>query len=107
MPIPACLLPGRRTPSKSLAGLLIHAVAPRLGPQQSWVCFQRPAQRWAHVAAHHEAAVEHIRNIGIIAHVDAVSGPVPRLRSYICSGSSVWLTLFPGQNHHNRAYALL
>lgn len=75
MPLPACLLPGRRASTKSLAGLLAHVVVPRVGPRQSWACSQRPAQRWAHVAAHSEAAVEHIRNIGIIAHVDAVSGP--------------------------------
>lgn len=88
MPMSACLLRSRRTPSKNLASLLIHAVVPRLGSRQSWACFQRHTQRWAHGAAHHEAAVEHIRNIGIIAHVDAVSGPVPSLRRYTGSGSS-------------------
>lgn len=75
MPMLACLLSGRKAPSKSLAGLLVHAAVPRPAHRQSWACLQRSAQRWAHVAAHNEAAVEHIRNIGIIAHVDAVGGP--------------------------------
>jgi hypothetical protein len=75
MPIPACLLPGCRAPSRSLAGLFMHTLVPRLGPRRSRACPQRIPQRWVHLAAHHEAAVENIRNIGIIAHVDAVGDP--------------------------------
>lgn len=87
MPLSVCFIRGRRQQSAKLAGLCTEAAIYRsyygCGAQQRAVL--RPAaRRWAQTAApraHHEAHVENIRNIGIIAHVDAVCH---RLCSHVC-----------------------
>jgi hypothetical protein len=45
--------------------------------------------------AHHDTQIQNIRNIGIIAHVDAVSTMYQMLYFYII------LTLSEGQNYHH------
>lgn len=75
MPMSASLLRGHRHQSRSLVGLLSRVVVLRHGCRPRGVPFTVSTSRWAHVAAqlaHYEAKVENIRNIGIIAHVDAV-----------------------------------
>lgn len=76
MPLPACLVRGH----KYQPGLSTFAVFLKQNSVNQRACRQNGSgalysQRWAHIGIptpHHEAAIENIRNIGIIAHVDAV-----------------------------------
>lgn len=75
MPLPVCILGGQRGQSKRLFNLF-NQVAFARRPSHHNVSFHaKSTRRWAHVNAqssHEGANVKNIRNIGIIAHVDAV-----------------------------------
>lgn len=74
MPVPVYFLQSHRVQSRSLFGLSSQIAACKGGRLQHGA-LQRAGLRWAHAAtqrSHYEAKVENIRNIGIIAHVDAV-----------------------------------
>lgn len=99
MPLPACLLKGHRVQSKRLFIFLGQVAASPRRCRQNATSYGNCGQRWAHTTTqrpHHEALVDNIRNIGIIAHVDAVRGsPLLRARH------SRWLIPFPtGQDYY-------
>lgn len=76
MPLPASLLRGHSEKPKTMVGLFGQIAV--YGRGQNGYLRRYYARRWVHVALprpHHEANVQDIRNIGIIAHVDAVRCP--------------------------------
>ncbi|CAN8103039.1 unnamed protein product [Discula destructiva] len=73
MPLSVCLLRGHRVQPKDVLNLSSQAAVYKYGWRQYEPLLQRSRQRWVSTAqrSYYEAKVENIRNIGIIAHVDA------------------------------------
>lgn len=74
MPLPVCLPRGYIQQPKDLFKSLKRGSINRLDCAKYGFNLRSSTQRWATTTqrAHYEAKVENIRNIGIIAHVDAV-----------------------------------
>lgn len=68
-PLQACCRHGQSGLSKSRSAL----PAAVLGVRNAQLARVRFARSYSSDHAHHEARIENVRNIGIIAHVDAVS----------------------------------